>query len=417
MLATARPILETGVTRFTSEHIQLASQRITHQLTTGATLSVYKGIRVGVVAKTGYFGGAERYIERLRASSLPSSLAMTLFGEIEGWGGQRVPISMGKKWLSKSLPLGLARIGIERPRVRAATRNQHVDVFHLHFKREQVAFTSLLARQAPVIWTEHGIFPSGLFGLALRPLYKRASRNVSTIACVSDVVAANIRKIVGSSADVIVINNSIDTAKFVVSGPLQRKAAKSNLGTNVTRPLAAFIGRIEESKRPDLAILAARKAGIDIALAGSGSMLEKLQVAYSTTESVRFLGPLENPGPLLAASDVHLFTSNGDGEGFPTVLIEASCSGIPSVIAADSGFAAWAEDSGGREANPDAESFALAISQVLDDPTASMKARSWGLQYDIASWAEAHRKLYLRTIARSKIEDDDACSLASRSDQ
>ncbi|MBG6057003.1 glycosyltransferase involved in cell wall biosynthesis [Cryobacterium sp. MP_M5] len=354
--------------------------------------------RITVVATTAFDGGAERYIARLYKGLAARGRSVRLIGSLEPWPPgelDRVQALFGPKWSLRTLPGGLLRIRRER---RALERSVSAsaaprEIFHLHFKREQVAFSKLLAGHGRVFWTEHGLFPRGPFGILILPFYRAAARHVESIACVSDIVAADIRRRIGDRCPVLVIPNSVDTVRLQPPDVGRVEAARARWGFG-EGPVAVFAGRLEAAKRPGLAVAAAETGGFSLLVAGYGPLNERLQQSLVGT-GIRVPGQLADAEEIFECADVHLFTSNGAGEGFPTVLLEAAALGIPSVIADDSGFGEFALASGGAVAPPTPQGFAAAVQEIYADPGRKVLARRWSERYDTQGWIDEHLRWFL----------------------
>ncbi len=126
-----------------------------------------------------------------------------------------------------------------------------------------------------------------------------------------------------------------------------RAAARDALGIAHDARVLAVVGALGPEKRVDIAIEAfARLAGdpsagpggaLLLLIAGDGT--ERARLTETATRRVpgrvRFLGTVDDAGPVYRAADALLLTS--DSEGVPGVLVEAGLSGIPAV-ATDVGF-------------------------------------------------------------------------------
>jgi glycosyltransferase involved in cell wall biosynthesis len=105
-----------------------------------------------------------------------------------------------------------------------------------------------------------------------------------------------------------------------------------------------FVGRLENEKRPELALESvahARKAGHDIGLTvvGSGRMQDVLREKakqLAITDRVEFLGWQRDIAPYLQRADIFLCPSRFEGYGL--AIIEALAAGVP-VLATDVGIA------------------------------------------------------------------------------
>lgn len=97
------------------------------------------------------------------------------------------------------------------------------------------------------------------------------------------------------------------------------------------------VGRLNPQKRQERVIQVAselQRRGYDfeVWILGIGHRekeLKELVAHYNLEEHVKFLGFKENPYPYIAASDLFLLTS--DAEGYPTVVCESLCLGVPVV--------------------------------------------------------------------------------------
>jgi len=71
-------------------------------------------------------------------------------------------------------------------------------------------------------------------------------------------------------------------------------------------------------------------------LIGDGPDFQAIRAANAGKEFVRFLGRLDNPGPVIKECDIGIFPSSFSGESFPLFILECLQSGLP-VVATDIG--------------------------------------------------------------------------------
>ncbi|WP_298944462.1 glycosyltransferase family 4 protein [uncultured Microbacterium sp.] len=342
--------------------------------------------RVAIVATTEYHGGAEIYIQRLKQQLEEKGYAVTLFGDLVGFDGESRSIGAGPKWGLRTLTVGLLSLPQERGRLLSALNSdQPFAAFSLHFKREQIAYTRLLTKRARTVWVEHGTFPSGLFGIIIRPLYWLASRKVSEIVCVSELVARSIAQRASRSTPISVIESAVARPN-----PSDREATRAKYGVTTDARLCVFVGRLTARKRPQLAIEAALAASAVILVAGDGPERARLESLYRNNPDVHLIGQTDDVSSLLSAADYHLWTSDGVGEGFPTVLLEASWHSVPTVAASDSGFATMVKSAGGVVTEPDAEAMAVAILDDSEHGASGASALAWAKQHTLSDWSTAH---------------------------
>lgn len=166
---------------------------------------------------------------------------------------------------------------------------------------------------------------------------------------------------------------------------------------NVDRPWSLggggilVIGRLVEQKRVHLALDAfalARSRGVALrlTLVGDGPARAALRVqagGLGLGDTVRFLGevPPARVPELLATADLALMPAVG--EGFGLAAAEALMQGVPVVACTDGGGLRDIVPSAGagRVVPPDADAIAVAIGELLNDPTADDAARREGARW------------------------------------
>ncbi len=347
---------------------------------------------IAVVASTPYSGGAEKYIARMGQALSRRGVAIGLLGEVHPWMSEAAlpfrPISLGPKWSLKTVPVQVLRLPFEMAALRRGLVGIEARVFNCHFKREQIGFTRELAKRGKVYWTEHGVFPSGAFGRLIAPLYRRSAKRASAILCVSEVVRADIERVVRGACPVLTVNTGIQ-ARSAQS----REAALKQLGLEkrgFDAPTCAFVGRMTVDKRPGLAVEAALAAKFNIIVAGGGPELVRLRQKFGDDPRVALLGEIPNADVVFDAADVHLFTSTGRGEGFPTVILEAAREGLPTVGACGTGFEDMVSAAGGQVAPPQVSDLAASIIEVYHNESLVEKARGFAGQHTEEAWAASY---------------------------
>ncbi|MGN7200866.1 glycosyltransferase family 4 protein [Arthrobacter sp. SAFR-044] len=368
-------------------------------------------ISAGVVARTGKSGGAEDYIVRLYDSLQRENVSSILYGEVEGWGASgrpSVPLVLGDKWTRSTFLQGVSQLPRERAEIERAVTRHPADLFHLHFKREQIGFTDVLQKFGPVLWTEHGRFGRGPYSRLIARLYARAARRVDAIACVSEYVASDVRQITGLDSNVFVIPNAIDTRKFRPPTPAERRAARQRLGLSDDELVFAAVGRLEPNKRPMLAVDLALSMGATLLLAGGGSLEGRVrETALTSNQNIRMLGQIPDARDVYWASDMHLFLSSGAGEGFPTVLVEAAASGLPTLGIDGSGFEAEIRSGGTVAKDGELASLRQVVPGVLAERKAyALSGREWSMAFDVLPWAKNHLDL-MNEIRTDWMEKND----------
>lgn len=347
------------------------------------------GVLISPVCQSDGAGGAERYLTLLYTSLCEQGHRAHLIGSVPDWPLPATPVAFTPKWSRRSTLRQLVHISAERRAVGAVADELQADLFHAQFKREQIGLTDVLARRAPVIWTEHGQFPGGRLENGLAAAYRLASRRVGAIICVSRTVAEQVGGIVGSSVRVEVVPNAIDTTTVHPATSEERAAARAQLNVPVDARVVAWVGRLAEGKQPVLAAQAGYRLDGVMLIAGSGPLSAQME-AFADGASVRVLGHLADPSVVYRAADVFLFTSNGRGEGYPYSLLEAAAYDLPIVVNAGAGIGA--ELRGAAVAV--AEDTPQALAEALMAATSRGESRAWACGHDLVAWAARHAEIF-----------------------
>jgi len=191
--------------------------------------------------------------------------------------------------------------------------------------------------------------------------------------------------------------------------PLQRTAARAELGCPPGAHLVVSVGRVLPAKRPEMFVDVAarvRQSHPDALFlwVGTGTRLaacRKLLSDAGATDFVRFDGWLPRIAPALAAADVYLSTSVR--EGFGLAVLEAQHAGL-AVVAADAIALRdlVLDGTTGRLAPvDDVVALADAVSALLDDPAGAARMGAAGRRRQRALFtADAMAEGYLNEYAR-----------------
>lgn len=172
---------------------------------------------------------------------------------------------------------------------------------------------------------------SGLRRFAYRLLARRADM----VSGVSHETLDDTHEVMGVPRDRLrLVPNGRDPVPF-------RQARVQTEGRADGRSHLIAVGHLSEGKRPgwfiDL-VDRLRSDGHDVraSLVGDGPLQQQLE-ARAKTADIAMLGHRDDVPALLSEADVFCFTSSGESEGMPGVLIEAGLAGLATVATAVAG--------------------------------------------------------------------------------
>ncbi len=166
-----------------------------------------------------------------------------------------------------------------------------------------------------------------------RTLKRRELRRASAVTTVSRAVADSLAQDLQVPRErFMVVPNGADRPREEEERPEARRL-RAEMRVGFARPLLVAVGRLEEQKGHLVLLEAAsrlRALGLDfvLAVAGQGSLAGELAERarqLGLEERIRWMGQLEEPGPLLLAADVFVLPSRW--EGMPLTLLEAMARG------------------------------------------------------------------------------------------
>lgn len=185
---------------------------------------------------------------------------------------------------------------------------------------------------------EHG----GLVSEALAGPKHFTSRYVGVCRSIRDAAAS---RMPGREQDAVEIPSMVDLTEFT---PGDRVRVRASLNLPHGGLLVGWVGRLDPKKRVEDFIEAAAIArsrlplarfvivgGPDAFMSEYADTLRQLAIARGLSNTLTFLGDRADVPALLAAMDIFVWLSRG--EGMPHVIAEAGAAGLPVVATADNG--------------------------------------------------------------------------------
>ncbi len=217
---------------------------------------------------------------------------------------------------------------------------------------------------------EHG----GLVAEALAGPKHFTTRYVGVCASIRDAAAS---RMPGREGDAIEIPSMVDMSAY---RPVDRSTTRMALGIGDTVPLIGWAGRLDAKKRVEDFIAAAALVhavrpdarflvigGADAFMPDYADRLRKQAQAAGLAGALTFLGDRSDIPALLAALDIFVWLSRG--EGMPHVIAEAGAASLPVIATPDNGALQQIEDgtSGLFVPHENPPAVAAAMLRLIDD--------------------------------------------------
>ncbi len=287
------------------------------------------------------------------------------------------------------------------PIMRAAVRD--ADVVHAHgvlYLTSWIALVFSWWYGKPFVVTEHvGFVPYTSAALnavqrtvlrLLTPLFLRGSQAVVTY---NRRVFEWLESFEIHPERLFFVVNGIDTELFQPGRADEKEAIRRELDLPVEKPLALFVGRFVQKKRPDL-MLRSGDPSFDLLLCGSGE-LPAIESA-STVHVLRDVAYRDMPR-VYRAADVMVLPSQG--EGFPVAIMEAMASGLPVVACADRAYDEYVTDDELLQVPADAAAIRAAVAKLAADPDERARRAAAARQraltdFSLQRSADQHLEIY-----------------------
>lgn len=235
-----------------------------------------------------------------------------------------------------------------------------------------------------------------------------AGRFVNSILCVSQEAAEVVQRRGAPARRVSVFPNAIDLQRFLPSATRQeREMARAQLGIAPGRPLLVHFGWDWERKGGDLFLATVdilSRSGIKVlGLSVGGGEPARTGVAdLDLGEAVQVIDPLDDVRTLYAAAD--LFLAPSSSEGMPYSVLEALCTGTPTVISDIPSHALFTGTPGCVLAEREPQALAKAVESALDARANGgfpVDMSRLATKLDLRDWAERLLDFYADRLRSS----------------
>lgn len=306
------------------------------------------------------FGGGEVHTLALARALQRAQWGARMLCRRGSWLDRAAPPELKRGYASFANEVDVVTVG------RAFAELGGVDVAHAHATRDNLLVgIAARLRRKPMVRTLHSFLEPSLSGLARTVLRRYTDR----VICVSEAMRAHALEWGLRPERLVVIPNGIDTSRFQPQG---KKEARERFGLPASGIVVGAVSGLWNLKGPDLFLRSmARVPDALLLVAGDGPMRGELEVLardLGIHERTRFLGNLDDPCPVYAASDVIVMASRDDA--FPLVALEAQGCGRP-VVAFDVGGIREALEEGQTgllAPSGDTVALAKAAHSLISDP-------------------------------------------------
>jgi glycosyltransferase involved in cell wall biosynthesis len=229
---------------------------------------------------------------------------------------------------------------------------------------ETLLYAAFVPLAAPLVYYRIGLLDPAVARVPRRWIYRMAARRCAAVAGVAHEVLEEAGEVLAVPAERLhLIPNGRPAELFDDTAP-----------RGEDRVHLLWIGQLTEHKRPEwfvdlITALRARHLDVVGQVVGDGPLDADLR-ERAPSAGVQVLGRRDDVPALMAGADIICFTSRGDAEGMPGVLIEAALSGRPVVTTDVAGADTVVVDgvTGVVVPRHDFGAFVAAVEHLVTDP-------------------------------------------------
>jgi phosphatidylinositol alpha-1,6-mannosyltransferase len=179
---------------------------------------------------------------------------------------------------------------------------------------------------------------------------RRVLRDARLVVAAGGYPLAEAERVVGRSLPAVLVPPGVDTDRFRLLAPDERRAHRARHGLDPEAPLVVSVSRLVPRKGMDVLIEAAARLresfpDLQVAIAGGGRDRPRLdRIVARTGAPVRLLGRVADPDlpGLYGCADVFAMLCRNrwgglEQEGFGIVFLEAAAAGVPQVAGRSGG--------------------------------------------------------------------------------
>jgi len=285
----------------------------------------------------------------------------------------------------------------------------HTHQFHADFAGRPAARLAAVPNLVHTVHVAEGRFRPWQFAYA-----RFLSGYCDRIVCVSPAVRLHHSKRSGLPDSMYTVIPSGIDAEVFTQDPADRGRLRGQWGIDDSRPVIAFIGRLDRQKGIETLLsamshLAGRGQAMDVVIAGDGPRRHLVEnfIRYGEGGNrCRLLGFVDDVRAVFSAADI--FTTTSNWEGHPLATSEAMAAGLPVVATRAPGLGDLVTDGVTGLLADCGDTFGIAerIEQLAGDAKLRKRLGRAGRQcivenYPVSAMVEAIEKLYMEVTSET----------------